>query len=90
MRKNQILRNCYGGSKEQELSFFDQHPSNRAIDDAIDFFIKVAQPLGTLYRGLKLVMPLFMLENNCLYLVKDWLSGDRECQDEALKAVGKD
>jgi len=73
-----MLRDRHGWTHEQALSFFDQHAASREIDDAIDFSIKESRRLGALFRGLKVVPLLFMLEDNCLYLVKEWLSAEDE------------
>jgi len=70
----------HGWSDDQASSFFDQHASSREISDAIDFSIKEARRLNSLFRGLKVVPMLFMLEDNLIYLVKDWLR-EQEGQD---------
>ncbi|MBS2008551.1 MAG: SulP family inorganic anion transporter [Cyanobacteria bacterium SZAS TMP-1] len=79
------LRDRHGWTHEQALSFFDQHAQSREIDDAIDFSIKEARRLSTLFRGLKVVPLLFMLEDNCLYLVKEWLAADEQVVRELQK-----
>jgi len=67
------LTGNHGWSEDQAASFFDQHASSREIDDAIDFSIKEARRLSNLFCGLKVVPMLFMLEDNLIYLVKDWV-----------------
>jgi carbonic anhydrase len=79
------LTGKHGWSDDQALSFFDEHASSREIDDAIDFSIKEARRLSNLFRGLKVVPMLFMLEDNLVYLVKDWVR-EKEGKDEADEA----
>ena len=76
------LTGKHGWSDDQALSFFDEHASSREIDDAIDFSIKESRRLSNLFRGLKVVPMLFMLEDNLVYLVKDWVR-EKEGKDEA-------
>jgi SulP family sulfate permease len=67
------LTDKHGWSEDQAMAFFDQHASSREINDAIDFSVKEARRLSSLFRGLKVVPMLFMLEDNLIYLVKDWI-----------------
>lgn len=76
------LTGKHGWSNDQALSFFDEHASSREIDDAIDFSLKEARRLSNLFRGLKVVPMLFMLEDNLVYLVKDWVRA-KEGTDES-------
>lgn len=76
------LTGKHGWSNDQALSFFDEHASSREIDDAIDFSIKESRRLSNLFRGLKVVPMLFMLEDNLVYLVKDWVR-EKEGKDES-------
>jgi anti-anti-sigma regulatory factor len=76
------LTGKHGWSDDQAHSFFDEHASSREIDDAIDFAVKESRRLSNLFRGLKVVPMLFMLEDNLVYLVKDWVR-EKEGKDEA-------
>lgn len=67
------LADKHGWAQSQAQEFFDQHAASREISDAIDFSLKEARRLERLFRGLKIVPMMFMLEDNMLYLVKDWL-----------------
>lgn len=75
------LTKKHGWTNERALEFFDKHASSREISDAIDFSVKEARRLSRLFAGARIVPMMFMLEDNMLYLVKDWVDEDLHNKD---------
>jgi SulP family sulfate permease len=69
---NNLAQN-HGWTEEQAATFFDKNATSRAIDDAIDFALKEAIRLRILYRGLTIVPMVYLVENDKLYLIREWL-----------------
>ena len=67
------LTTHHGWTEQEAKRFFDKHASSREISDAIDFSVKEARRLTRLFNGARIVPMMFMLEDNMLYLVKDWV-----------------
>ncbi|MDQ5965538.1 MAG: sulfate permease, SulP family [Cyanobacteriota bacterium erpe_2018_sw_39hr_WHONDRS-SW48-000098_B_bin.30] len=76
-----VMAGKRGWTDAEAKGFFDKHASSREISDAIDFSVKESRRLSRLFSGVKIVPMMFMLEDNMLYLVKDWVADEVEGKD---------
>lgn len=65
--------NGQGWQREQAEAYFDNNAGKRAIDDAIDFAMAESQRLQNLYPGLKVVPMMYLVDNDKIYLIREWV-----------------
>ncbi|MBX9941361.1 MAG: SulP family inorganic anion transporter [Candidatus Obscuribacterales bacterium] len=70
------LSTVHGWKVAEASRFFDKHASSREISDAIDFSLKESRRLSKLFKGATFVPMMFLIEDNMLYLVKDWVEDE--------------
>lgn len=69
-----ILSADHGWSENDASEFFDKHASSREIDDAINFALEESERLHNLFNKLTVVPLLYNVEDNRIYLIKDWVT----------------
>lgn len=69
----EALVNEHEWGKNEASQFFDQHATSREIDDAINFSLQESARLQALFSGLRVVPLLYKVDDDRLYLIRDWV-----------------
>ncbi len=67
-----ILVHEHSWTHEQAEVYFDRCASNLEIDDPIEFALEESSRLQDLFRSLIVVPLLYNVDNDRLFLIKDW------------------
>ncbi len=62
-----------GWSADRSRTFFDEQATARGISDPVQFALTEAERLETMFSGLNVVPLLYCVDDDRLYLIKDWL-----------------
>jgi sulfate permease, SulP family len=63
----------HGWNTDLATHFFEDHIRSHEIGNEIDFILEETNRLKRTFKGLTIVPMLYRLEDNKLYLIKDWL-----------------
>lgn len=63
-------------SKESAAVYFDEQATDRGISDPIEFAMSESQRIHGLYPKLKVVPILYCVDDDKLYLIKEWLESE--------------
>ncbi|MBX9685872.1 MAG: SulP family inorganic anion transporter [Candidatus Obscuribacterales bacterium] len=69
----ETLNKVHGWTKEKAESFFDLKADRLEIEDPVDFALEESKRLSTLFPQLNVVPLLYNVDNDRLFLIKDWL-----------------
>lgn len=73
-------------SQESASVYFDEQATDRGISDPIEFALSEAQRIHELYPKLKVVPILYCVDDDKLYLIKEWLNAETAKQSKAATA----
>lgn len=71
-----------GWSKDRSRTFFDEQATARGISDPVQFALTESERLETMFRTLKVVPLLYCVDDDRLYLIKDWLNKQAPYTDD--------